>query len=430
MTAKWEKQSGSLGVLTYEAPAEAFDKAVDQAFKKVVKTLNTPGFRKGKMPRAMFNKMYGEEALYQDALDILYKDTIEQAVVESGMEPIALDNIDVETLEKGKPVAFKVTFVIEPEAELGEYKGLEYTAVETNVSDEDVDAELKTLQERGAELVVKEDGAIEEGDTVVFDFAGFKGEEQFEGGTAENYTLVIGSGNFIPGFEEQMIGLKAGDQKDLDVTFPAEYHAEDLAGEAVTFKVTIHEIKSQELPELNDEFAKDMDEEVSSLDELKAKIRTRLENSRKQEADASMRDELVEAATKNAKVDLPEVMVENEVERMIQEFTQRIQSQGINLDMYFQLTGSTEEAMREEMKEQAEERVKARLVLKQIVTEEKIEVTEEEAKAELASMSELYNIPADQLETMLAPQGGLDTLKGDLQFRKAIDVLVDNAKAK
>lgn len=430
MTAKWEKQSGSLGVLTYEAPAEAFDKAVDQAFKKVVKTLNTPGFRKGKMPRAMFNKMYGEEALYQDALDILYKDTIEGAVVESGIEPIALENIDVETLEKGKPVEFKITFVIEPEATLGEYKGLEYTAVETNVTDEDVDAELKTLQERGAELVVKEDGVIENGDTVIFDFAGFDGENQFDGGTAENYSLVIGSGNFIPGFEEQMVGLKTGEQKDLEVTFPEEYHEASLAGKPVTFKVTIHEVKAQELPELTDEFAKEMDEEVSSLDELKTKIRTRLENTRKQEADASMRDELVEAATKNATVDLPEVMVENEVERMVQEFTQRIQSQGIDLNMYFQLTGTTEEAMRSEMKEQAEERVKARLVLKQIVADEKIEVTDEETQTELQSMSELYNIPADQLETMLAPQGGLETLKGDLQFRKAIDVLVDNAKAK
>lgn len=430
MTAKWEKQSGSLGVLTYEAPAEAFDKAVDQAFKKVVKTLNTPGFRKGKMPRTMFNKMYGEEALYQDALDILYQDTIEGAVVESGIEPIALENIDVETLEKGKPVEFKITFVIEPKATLGEYKGLEYTAVETDVTDEDVDAELKTMQERGAELVVKEDGVIENGDTVVFDFAGFDGDNQFDGGTAENYSLVIGSGNFIPGFEEQMVGLKTGEQKDIDVTFPEEYHEASLAGKPVVFKVTIHEVKAQELPELTDEFAKEMDEEVSSLDELKTKIRTRLENTRKQEADASMRDELVEAATKNATVDLPAVMVDNEVERMVQEFTQRIQSQGIELDMYFQLTGTTEEAMRTEMKEQAEERVKARLVLKQIVADENIEVNEEEAQAELQSMSELYNIPADQLETMLAPQGGLDTLKGDLQFRKAIDVLVDNAKTK
>lgn len=214
------------------------------------------------------------------------------------------------------------------------------------------------------------------------------------------------------------------------MTFPEEYHEASLAGKPVTFKVTIHEVKAQELPELTDEFAKEMDEEVSSLDELKTKIRTRLENTRKQEADASMRDELVEAATKNATVDLPEVMVENEVERMVQEFTQRIQSQGIDLNMYFQLTGTTEEAMRSEMKEQAEERVKARLVLKQIVADEKIEVTDEETQAELQSMSELYNIPADQLETMLAPQGGLETLKGDLQFRKAIDVLVDNAKAK
>lgn len=430
MTAKWEKTSGSQGVLTYEAPAEAFDKAVDAAFKDVVKTLNVPGFRKGKLPRPMFNKMYGEEALYQDALDILYRDTVQGAVEEAGFEPIALENIDVDgTLEKGQPVTFKVTFVVEPEAELGEYKGLEYEAVETTVTDEEVAAELDALQQQGAELAVKE-GAIENGDTAVFDFAGFADGEQFEGGTAENYTLEIGSGQFIPGFEEQMVGLTAGEEKDVEVTFPEEYHADNLAGKPATFKVKLHEVKAKQVPELDDEFAKDIDESVSSLDELKAKIRERLETAKKQEAEGTMRDQLVEQATANATIDVPAVLVDQEVDRMVQEFGTRVSSQGIDLDMYFQLTGTTEEAMREEMKEQAEERVKARLVLKAIAEKEAIEVSDEDAEKELEEMSKLYNIAPDQLRTMLAPQGGIETLKGDLKFRKAIDVLVENGKAK
>lgn len=430
MTAKWEKTSGSQGVLTYEAPAEAFDKAVDAAFKDVVKTLNVPGFRKGKLPRPMFNKMYGEEALYQDALDILYRDTVQGAVEEAGFEPIALENIDVDgTLEKGKPVTFKVTFVVEPEAELGEYKGLEYEAVETTVTDEEVAAELDALQQQGAELAVKE-GAIENGDTAVFDFAGFADGEQFEGGTAENYTLEIGSGQFIPGFEEQMVGLTAGEEKDVEVTFPEEYHADNLAGKPATFKVKLHEVKAKQVPELDDEFAKDIDESVSSLDELKAKIRERLETAKKQEAEGTMRDQLVEQATANATIDVPAVLVDQEVDRMVQEFGTRVSSQGIDLDMYFQLTGTSEEAMREEMKEQAEERVKARLVLKAIAEKEAIEVSDEDAEKELEEMSKLYNIAPDQLRTMLAPQGGIETLKGDLKFRKAIDVLVENGKAK
>ena len=430
MTAKWEKTAGSQGVLTYEAPAEAFDKAVDAAFKNVVKDLNEPGFRKGKMPRQMFNKKYGEEALYQDALDILYRDTIQAAVEEAGFEPIALENIDVDgTLEKGKPVAFKVTFVVEPEAELGEYKGLEYEAVATEVTEEEVTAELDTLQQQGAELAVKE-GAIENGDTAVFDFAGFADGEQFEGGTAENYTLEIGSGQFIPGFEEQMLGLTAGEEKDVEVTFPEEYHAENLAGKPATFKVKLHEVKAKQVPELDDEFAKDIDESVSSLDELKAKIRERLEAGKKQEAEGTMRDQLVEQATANASIDVPQVLVDQEVDRMIQEFGSRVSQQGIDLNMYFELTGTSEEAMREEMKEQAEERVKARLVLKAIAEKEAIEVSDEDAEKELEEMSKLYNIAPDQLRTMLAPQGGLETLKGDLKFRKAIDILVENGKAK
>lgn len=430
MTAKWEKTAGSQGVLTYEAPAEAFDKAVDAAFKDVVKNLNVPGFRKGKLPRPMFNKMYGEEALYQDALDILYRDTIQGAVEEAGFEPIALENIDVDgTLEKGKPVNFKVTFVVEPEAELGEYKGLEYEAVETNVTDEEVTSELDALQQQGAELAVKE-GAVENGDTAVFDFAGFSEGEQFEGGTAENYTLEIGSGQFIPGFEEQMVGMSAGEEKDIEVSFPEEYHAENLAGKPATFKVKLHEVKAKQVPELDDEFAKDIDESVSSLDELKAKIRERLETAKKQEADGTMRDQLVEQATANATIDVPAVLVDQEVDRMVQEFGTRVSSQGIDLNMYFELTGTSEEAMREEMKEQAEERVKARLVLKAIAEKEAIEVSDEDAEKELEEMSKLYNIAPDQLRTMLAPQGGIETLKGDLKFRKAIDILVENGKAK
>lgn len=425
MSAKWEKLEGNEGVLTVEVDVDTFNNALDEAFKKVVKKVNVPGFRKGKMPRPMFEKRFGVESLYQDALDILLPESYAKAVEEAGIEPVDRPEIDIETIEQGQPVVFTAKVTVKPEVKLGEYKGLEVERLEATVTDEEVEAELKSLQERQAELVVKEEGTVENGDTVVMDFEGFVNDEAFEGGKAENYSLEIGSGSFIPGFEEQLVGLESGAEKDVEVTFPEEYHAEDLAGKPAVFKVKIHEIKGKELPELDDEFAKDVDEEVETLDALKAKTKERLETAKKQDAENHLKDTLIEKATENAEVDVPEAMVNTELDRMLQEFEQRLQMQGMNLELYFQFSGQDEEALRGQMKEDAAKRVKMNLTLEAIVKAENIEVTEEEVNSELENMATMYNMTVDQIKQAL---GNAEGLKEDLKIRKAIDFLVENSK--
>lgn len=335
MSAKWEKQEGNQGVLTVEVEVAEFDKALDKAFTKVVKQVNVPGFRKGKMPRPLFEKRFGVESLYQDALDILLPEAYSNAIVEAGIEPVDRPEIDVETIEKGQPLVFTAKVTVKPEVKLGEYKNLEVEKVDTTVTDEDVEAELKTLQERHAELVVKEEGTVAEGDTAVIDFEGFVDGEAFEGGKGENYSLEIGSNTFIPGFEEQLVGLEVGAEKEVEVTFPEEYHAEELAGKAAKFKVKLHEIKSKELPALDDEFAKDVDEEVETLEALKAKTKEKLQSDKENQAESALRDTLVEKAAENAEVEIPEAMFNTEMDRMMQEFEQRLQMQGLNLELYF-----------------------------------------------------------------------------------------------
>jgi trigger factor len=425
MTAKWEKLEGNRGVLTVEVSAEKVNEGLTAAFNKVVKQVNVPGFRKGKMPRGMFEKRFGVESLYQDALDILLPEAYGNAIDEAGIEPVDRPDIDIEQMEKGKELIFKATVTVKPEVTLGEYKGLEVEAFDTNVTDEDVANELKTLQERQAELVVKEEGTIENGDTVVLDFEGFVDGVAFEGGKAENHSLEIGSGSFIPGFEEQLVGLAAGESKDVEVTFPEEYHAAELAGKPAVFKVTVHEIKGKELPELDDEFAKDVDDEVETLDALKEKIKTRLEDSKKHEAEHHLRDSVVEKAAENAEVEIPEVMVNNEVNRMLQEFEQRLQMQGMNLELYFQFSGQDENALREQMKEEAVNRVRVNLTLEAIAKLENLEVTDEDVNAELENMAGMYNMTVDSIKQAL---GGLEGIKGDLQLKKAVDFLVENKK--
>ena len=425
MVAKWEKLEGNEGVLTVEVDAEKVNEGLDAAFKKVVKNISIPGFRKGKVPRSLFEKRFGVEVLYQDALDILLPEAYAKAVEETGIEPVDRPEIDVEQIEKGKSLIFTAKVTVKPEVTLGQYKGLEVEKLDDTVTDEDVEQELKRLQERHAELVVKEEGTVENGDTVVIDFEGFVDGEAFEGGKAENYSLVIGSGTFIPGFEEQLIGMAAGEEKDIEVTFPEEYHAEQLAGKPAVFKIKLHEIKTKQLPALDDEFAKDVDEEVETLDALKEKIKERLTNEKKEEAEAALRDAVVQKATENAQMDIPEVMVKNETDRMIREFEQRLQMQGLNLDLYYQFSGQDEAALREQMKEEAEKRVRVTLTLEAIVKAENIDVTEEEVEKELQEMASLYNLSVDKLKELL---GTLDGLKEDLKMRKAIDFLVENSK--
>ncbi|MCY8507656.1 trigger factor [Bacillus atrophaeus] len=423
MSVKWEKQEGNEGVLTVEVDAETFKTALDDAFKKVVKQVSIPGFRKGKIPRGLFEQRFGVEALYQDALDILLPVEYPKAIEEAGIEPVDRPEIDVEKIEKGESLIFTAKVTVKPEVKLGDYKGLNVEKDETAVTDEDVQNELKALQERQAELVVKEEGTVEEGNTVVLDFEGFVDGEAFEGGKAENYSLEVGSGSFIPGFEEQLTGLEAGAEKDVEVIFPEEYHAEDLAGKPAVFKVKIHEIKAKELPELDDEFAKDVDEEVETLAELTEKTKKRLEEAKENEADAKLREELVLKASENAEADVPQAMIDTELDRMMKEFEQRLQMQGMNLELYTQFSGQDENALKEQMKEDAAKRVKSNLTLEAIAQAENLEVTDEEVDAELTKMAEAYNMPVENIKQAI---GSTDAMKEDLKVRKAIDFLVEN----
>lgn len=425
MSVKWEKQEGNTGTLTVEVPAEEVTAGLDKAFKKVVKQVQAPGFRKGKMPRQMFEKMYGVEALYNDALDFILPEAYANAVEEAGIEPIDRPEIDIEQMEKGKELIFNAVVTLKPEVKLGEYKGLEVTRQETEVTDEEIEEQLKDRQKAFAEMVVKEDGSIEDGDTVTLDFEGFVDGEAFEGGKAEQYDLEIGSGSFIPGFEEQLVGLKQGEEKDVEVTFPEEYHAAELAGKPAVFKVTIHEIKAKEVPELDDELAKEIDEEVDSLDALRAKLKETTSEEKKTASETALRDDLVEAAARNAEVDIPEVMVTTEVDRMMGEFEQRLQMQGMNLELYFQFSGQDEEALRTQMQDDAQNRVRVSLVLEAIGKAENVEVAEEDINAELEKMSEQFGMEIEQIKNTL---GGTSMLENDLRFTKTVELLVENAK--
>ncbi|MGE7771673.1 trigger factor [Viridibacillus arvi] len=425
MSVKWEKQEGNTGLLTVEVSAEKVNEALDQAFKKVVKQINVPGFRKGKMPRQMFEQRFGVESLYQDALEILVNGNYPLALDEAGVEPVDQPEIDFEAINKNEAFTFTAKVTVRPEVTLGDYKGLEVTKQDTAVTDEEIEAQLKEQQERLAELVVKEDQAIVTGDTAVIDFEGFVDGEAFEGGKGDNYSLEIGSGSFIPGFEEQLVGAKSGEAKEVEVTFPEEYHAAELAGKKATFKVTINEVKGKELPELNDDLAKEIDSEVEGLDALRTKLKEKTAAEKATASETALRDELVEKAATNASMDIPEAMINTEIDRMMQEFTQRLQMQGMNLDLYYQFSGQDEAALRGQMKTDAESRVRVSLVLEAIAEAEKIEVTEEDLTAELEKMSAQFGMDAEQIKTAL---GGTHVLEHDIKIQKTVEFLADNAK--
>ncbi|CAM2963118.1 trigger factor [Salinicoccus roseus] len=427
MSQKWEKQEGNEGVLTVTVPAKEVDGALNEAFKKVSKDVSIPGFRKGKVPRQMFEKRFGVESLYQDALDILLPKAYTEAVNEADINPVDQPEVDIEQMEKGKDLIFTAKVIVEPEVKLGEYKGLEAEELDTEVTDEDVQKEIDNMLEAHADMVVKEDGKVEEGDVVNLDFDGYVDGEQFEGGQAEGYELEIGSGSFIPGFEEQVVGMGVEEEKDVNVTFPEEYHAEELAGKEATFKVKVNSMKSKEIPELDDELVKELDQDVETVDALKEKVEKDLKEAKENEADVTMKEQLIEQAADNAEIDVPEAMVKTETDRMLQEFEQRLSQQGINMEMYQQLSGQDEDALREQMKDDAQKRVRTNLVLKQIAVDEDIEVTEADMDKELEKMSEQFGIKVEDIKSTL---GDLSMLQDDLKVQKAIDVLVDNRKQK
>ncbi|HLS65761.1 MAG TPA: trigger factor [Pseudogracilibacillus sp.] len=426
VTANWEKKEGNDGILTITVSPERFEEALDQAFKKVVKDVSLPGFRKGRIPRNIFEKRFGVEALYQDALDVILPPAYTEAVEQTGIFPVDQPSVDIEEIERGKELVFTCEVTVKPEVTLGEYKGIEVEEEKVEVTDEDVEQEIEALRQSQAELVIKEEGTVEEGNTVVIDFEGFLDGEAFEGGKGENHSLEIGSGQFIPGFEEQLVGKESGEELEIEVTFPADYHAEDLAGKEATFKVKIHEIKEKEVPELDDEFAKDVDEDVETLDELKEKTRENLLNEKEQQAENSKREAVVEKVTENAEVDIPEAMIETEMDHMIREFEQRLQMQGMTLENYYQFSGQSEEELKEQMEGDAKQRIKTNLTLEAILEAEDIEVTEEDIDEELQNMADMYQMEKEQILGMLG--GNSDMLKEDLKIKKAIDFLVEESK--
>lgn len=427
MSAKWKKKGTNDGVLTFSIEQAVIEKGLTQAFNKVKKNLNVPGFRKGKVSRTVFNRMYGEEALYEDALNAVLPEAYEAAVLEAGIEPVAQPKIDVESMNKGEDWVITAEVTVKPEVKLGEYKNLTVSKQDREVTDEDVEARLKREQESQAELVIKEDAAAENGDTVVIDFEGFLGDEAFEGGKGENYSLELGSNSFIPGFEDQLVGKKAGEEVEVNVTFPEDYQAEDLAGKEAVFKVTVHEVKAKELPELDDEFAKDVDDSVESLDELKEKFRKELTEAKEAAAEEAKDEEAIRLAVENAEiVELPHVMVHDEVHRSMDEFLNNMQRQGISPEMYYQLTGSTEEDLHKQFEGEAETRTKTNLVIEAVAKAENIEVTQEDIDAEVKDLAEQYNMPEAQVRKVL----NNDMLEHDIRMKRAVETITETAVEK
>ncbi|MCZ8513312.1 trigger factor [Paenibacillus filicis] len=427
MKASWEKIEKNLGVLDIEVDAEQVAAALDKAFKKVVQKVNVPGFRKGKVPRAIFESKFGVESLYQDALDIIVPEAYISAVQETGIEPVDRPEVDVEQFGKGQSLKFKAKVVVKPEVKLSEYKGIELQETAAEVTSEEVNEELEKLQKRHAELVPVEEGAAANGDLVVIDFEGFVDGVPFEGGKAERYSLELGSGSFIPGFEEQVVGLEKDGEKDITVKFPEDYHSEELKGKEAVFKVKLHDIKRKNLPALDDEFAKDISE-FETLDEYKADLESKLKERMQAEAENKKQAEVVEKVAAAAEVDIPQVMVEEEADQMVKEFENRLRMQGMNLEMYFQFTGQNTDALKEQMRGDAEKRVLNNLVLEAVAKAEGIEATEEEINAELESLAKMYNRPADEVRSIFSSNGNLQTLVNDVVTKKTVQFLLDNSK--
>lgn len=425
MITKWEKTEKNLGILEVEVESEELAKALDRAFKKVVKRVTVPGFRKGKVPRPVFEARFGVEALYSDALDLLLPEAYAKAVQEAQIEPVAQPEIDVIQLEKGKPFIFKAKVTVKPEVELGQYKGITVEDKEFPVTDEDVEKELERLRRQHAQIeVVEEGGTVQDGDLVMIDFEGFVDGKPLEGGQAEQYQLEIGSGTFVQGFEEQLIGMTQNEDREIEVTFPEDYHVEGLRGKKASFKVHLHDIKRKRLPELDDEFAKDISE-FETLDELKADVKNKLEQRAQQEHRQYIESQVVDKVVEGATIDLPAVMVDHELEHMYHDFKERLQRQGIPIETYFEITGTSEEKIKEQMRPDAEKRVRTSLVLEAIQKKEGIEPSEEEMDAELKKLADSIGSDVEQVRKMLGSQ--LASLRRDLAVRKTVEFLVANS---
>ena len=427
MSVSFENKATNRGVITFTIGQDKIKPALDQAFNKVKKNLNAPGFRKGHMPRAVFNQQFGEEALYEDALNALLPAAYQAAVAELSLDVVAQPKIDIQSMEKGQEWTLTAEVVTKPEVKLGDYKNLEVSVeASKEVTDAEVDEKVERERNNLAELIVKE-GAAELGDTVVIDFVGSVDGVEFDGGKGENFSLELGSGQFIPGFEDQLVGAKAGETVEVNVTFPEQYQAEDLAGKDAKFVTTVHEVKAKEVPALDDELAKDIDEEVETLDELKAKYRKELESAKEIAFDDAVEGAALELAVANAEiVELPEEMIHDEVHRAMNEFMGNMQRQGISPEMYFQLTGTTEEDLRKQYEADADKRVKTNLVIEAIAKAEGFEASDEEIEKEINNLASEYNMEVEQVRNLLSA----DMLKHDIAMKKAVEVVTSTAKVK
>ena len=427
MSVSFENKETNRGVLTFTISQEQIKPELDRVFNSVKKTLNVPGFRKGHLPRPVFNQKFGEEALYQDTLNALLPAAYEAAVKEAEIEVVAQPQFDVASMEKGQDWTITAEVVTKPEVKLGEYKNLEVSVdVSKEVSDADVDAKIERERNNLAELVLKEDKAAK-GDTVVIDFVGTVDGVEFDGGKGDNFSLELGSGQFIPGFEDQLVGHAAGETVEVNVTFPEDYQATDLAGKDAKFITTIHEVKEKEVPELDDELAKDIDEDVETLDELKEKYRKELAESKEIAFDDAVESAALDLAVENAEiVELPEEMVHEEVHRSVNEFLGNMQRQGISPDMYFQITGTTQEDLHKQHEADAEKRTKTNLVIEAVAKAEGFEASDEDIEAEIASLAADYNMEVERVRQLLSA----DMLKHDIVIKKAVELITSTAKVK
>lgn len=428
MSVQIEKLENSMAKLTIEASAEELEKALESAFQKNKNKINIPGFRKGKVPRQMIEKMYGPAIFYEDAANELIPQAYEKALDECEEDIVSSPEIDVTQIEKGKPFIFTALVALKPEVKLGKYKGVKVDKADTEVTDDEVDAQINRERENNARNIEVTDRAVKDGDMTVIDFEGFVDSVAFEGGKGENYPLTIGSGAFIPGFEEQLVGAEIGKEVEVNVTFPEDYQAEDLQGKEAVFKCTVKEIKEKELPELDDEFASEVSE-FETLAEYKADVKDKLTEKKVKEAKDAKEAAVIEAIVNDSEMEIPEPMLTTQQRQMVDEFAQRMQMQGLSMEQYFQFTGATYDKMIEQVKPQAERRIKSRLVLEAIVKAENIEASEEEYEEELKSMAEAYQMEVEKVKEML-PKKSTEQIKQDIAVRKAAEFAVEHAKEK
>lgn len=428
MSLQVEKLEKNMAKLTVEVSAEEFSKAVEAAYQKNKGKISVPGFRKGKVPKKMIEQMYGKEVFYEDAANAVIPDAYEKALEECTETIVSAPKVNVTQIEEGKPFIFTAEVALKPEVVLGAYKGVTVDKIDVTVTDEEVDADLNQQRENNARTVAVEDRAVADGDIAVIDFEGFVDGVAFEGGKGENYSLTIGSHSFIDNFEEQLIGKNAGEECEVNVTFPEGYQAEELAGKPAVFKVTVKEIKEKQLPELNDEFAGEVSE-FETLAEYKEDIKKKLVEKKEEDAKNAKEDAVIDAVIADAQMEIPDAMVETQQRQMVDDFAQRLQMQGLSLDQYFQFTGLTYDKMLEQVKPQAERKIKSRLVLEAVVAAENIEASEEDYEEEIKRMAEMYQMEADKVKEVMGEQGKKQIME-DLAVRKAAEFVVKEAKEK